>query len=92
MGANKDYTADGGKTWSLIADGTLPGYKSCVQFVPNGSGKEIVAVGFTGISYSQDGGSSWVDLSEEPFYTLRFVNDSTAYAAGRHRIGLLQFK
>ncbi len=92
MLGNKAFTEDGGKTWSLIADGTLPGYKSCVQFVPNGNGKEVVAVGFTGISYSQDGGSSWEDLSEESFYTLRFVNDSTAYAAGKYRIGLLQFK
>ena len=83
---------DGGKTWKLLADGNMPGYKSCVQFIPNGGGKEMVAVGFTGIAYSQDFGDSWVNLSEEPFYTFRFVNDSTAYAAGKHRIGLLSFK
>jgi photosystem II stability/assembly factor-like uncharacterized protein len=92
MTGNKALTRDGGKTWKLLADGNIPGYKSCVQFVTNGGGKEMVAVGFTGIAYSQDFGDSWVNLSEEPFYTLRFVNDSTAYAAGRHRIGLLSFK
>jgi photosystem II stability/assembly factor-like uncharacterized protein len=89
---NKAYTEDGGKTWQLVADGSLPGYKSCVQFVPNGGGKELVAVGFNGISYSQNGGKNWQDLSDESFYTLRFVNDSTAYAAGKYRIALLRFK
>lgn len=92
MTGNKALTKDGGRTWKLLADGNIPGYKSCVQFVPNGGGKEMVAVGLTGIVYSQDFGASWMNLSEEPFYTLRFVNDSTAYAAGRYRIGLLSFK
>ncbi len=92
MTANKALTEDGGKSWKLLADGNLPGYKSCVQFVPNGGGKEMVAVGVTGITYSQDFGASWSNLSEEPFYTLRFVDDSTAYAAGKYRIGLLKFK
>ncbi len=89
---NKIKTADGGKTWQLIADGQEPGYKSCVQFVPNSEGNALVAVGFTGISYSADGGESWKQLSEEPFFTLRFLNDSTAFAAGSKRIAKLDFK
>ncbi|MFS4492175.1 oxidoreductase [Maribacter sp. 2308TA10-17] len=90
--ANKAMTFDGGKTWELIADGKNPQYKSCVQFVPNTSGKEIVALGFTGISYSSDQGNSWKQLSDESFYTIRFLNDSIAYAAGKNRIAKLVFK
>lgn len=90
--ANKIITQDGGKTWDLIADGQDPGYKSCVQFVPNSKGKGLVAVGFTGISYSANGGESWKPMSEEPFYALRFLNDTVAYAAGKHRIARLVFK
>ncbi len=90
--ANKIKTVDGGKTWQLIADGLEPGYKSCLQFVPNSGGKDLVAVGFTGISYSHDGGESWLQLSEASFYTLRFLNDSTAYAAGKNRIAQLVFR
>lgn len=90
--ANKAITEDGGRTWTLIADGKAPGYKSCIQFVPNSDGKEMVALGFTGISYSSDMGNSWQQLSEEPFYTLRFKNDSVAYAAGKNRISKLIFK
>ncbi|MEP3371101.1 MAG: oxidoreductase [Maribacter dokdonensis] len=90
--ANKAITKDGGKTWKLLADGKQPGYKSCVQFVPGSEGEEIVAVGFTGISYSSDMGESWKKLSNESFYTVRFQNDSVAYAAGKNRIAKLVFK
>ncbi|MGB5822338.1 MAG: oxidoreductase [Saonia sp.] len=90
--SNKAITKDGGKTWEVIADGQDPGYKSCIQFIPNSGGEDMVALGFTGISYSKDMGKTWVGLSEESFYTIRFLNDSTAYAAGRNRIAKLSFK
>ncbi len=89
---NKAITIDGGKTWKLLADGKEPGYKSCVQFVPNSNGNGIVAIGFTGISYSSDRGEHWKNISKESFYTLRFVNDTIAYAAGNNRIAKLNFK
>ncbi|ASV31881.1 WD40/YVTN/BNR-like repeat-containing protein [Maribacter cobaltidurans] len=89
---NKMKTVNGGAAWSLIADGENPGYRSCIQFVPNSKGKGIVAVGFTGISYSSDGGVHWQQLSDEGFYTFRFLNDSIAFAAGKNRISKLTFK
>jgi photosystem II stability/assembly factor-like uncharacterized protein len=90
--ANKAITKDGGQTWNLIADGQNPEYKSCVQFVPNSEGKEIIALGFTGISYSNDTGETWKELSKESFYTIQFLNDSIAYAAGKNRIAKLTFR
>lgn len=90
--ANKAITTDGGKTWRLIAEGKDPGYKSSVRYVPGGGGKEIVAVGFSGISYSADAGENWKELSPEGFYTIRFLNDSTAYAAGKNRLARLKFR
>ena len=90
--ANKAITTDGGKTWQLIADGKDPGYKSSVRYVPGGKANEIVSVGFTGISYSNNKGETWQQLSEEGFFTLRFLNDSTAYAAGKNRIAKLKFQ
>lgn len=89
---NKAITIDGGNTWKIVASGQEPGFKSCVQFVPNSQGKEIVSIGFTGISYSNDMGESWKKLSKESFYTLRFVSDTVAYAAGKNRIAKLSFK
>ncbi len=89
---NKALTQDGGRTWKLIADGNFPGYTSCVRFVPGSAGEQLVAVSYSGISYSANGGESWVELSKEPFYTLRFVNDTLAYGAGKHRISKLHFQ
>ncbi|NQY05040.1 MAG: oxidoreductase [Flavobacteriaceae bacterium] len=90
--ANKAITNDGGKTWQLIADGQEPDYRSCVQYIPNGKGNELVAVGFRGISYSNDFGKTWKKLSEESFFTIRFLDASTAYAAGKGRVSKLIFK
>ncbi|GAA4276132.1 WD40/YVTN/BNR-like repeat-containing protein [Aquimarina mytili] len=90
--ANKAITTDGGKTWKLISNGIGPGYKSCIRYVPKSGGKELVCVGFTGISISNDFGQHWKELSKEGFYTLRFVNDSTAVAAGKGRIAKIIFK
>lgn len=90
--ANKIKTIDGGKTWKLVAQNQNPGYRSCVQYIPGSEGKELVAVGFKGIDFSNDAGESWKHISDESFYTVRFLNDSTAYAAGRERISKLTFR
>ncbi|SDH26181.1 WD40/YVTN/BNR-like repeat-containing protein [Winogradskyella thalassocola] len=89
---NKIRTSDGGKTWQVVANGKGPGYRSCVQYVPNSNAIELVAVGFKGIDYSNDAGSTWSHLSDEGFYTIRFLNDSVAYAAGKGRISKLTFR
>ncbi len=89
---NKIMTQDGGKTWKVVGKNQNPGYRSCVQYMPNGEGKELVVVGFKGIDFSSDSGYTWKHLSDEGFYTIRFLNDSIAYAAGKGRISKLIFK
>jgi photosystem II stability/assembly factor-like uncharacterized protein len=89
---NKLATQDGGKTWSFEASGEFPGYMSCVRYVPGRAGRDLVAVGFTGIAYSADLGVSWQPLSDTGFYSLRFVDDSTAVASGRGTIARLRFR
>ena len=39
-----------------------------------------------------DIGKTWKRLSDESFYTIRFLNDSIAYAAGKNRIAKLTFR
>ena len=46
--ANKIATADGGETWELLTPGAGPGYRSCVQYVPNTDCQSIWAVGIPG--------------------------------------------
>ena len=90
---NKAITFDGGKTWKLIGNGKGFGYTSCVQFVPNSDGNEIVSVGGTGIHYSSDRGKNWKLLNEtKDLYTIRFQNDTIAYAAGKNKIVKMTFK
>lgn len=90
--ANKIKTEDGGKTWQVVGKNKSPGYRSCVQYIPNSNAKSLVAIGFKGINITNDSGETWQYLSNEGFYTLRFVNDSVAYAAGNGRIAKLQFR
>ncbi|TJY36153.1 WD40/YVTN/BNR-like repeat-containing protein [Pontimicrobium aquaticum] len=89
---NKAKTIDGGKTWKLVADGQTPNYRSCVQYIPNRNGQELVAVGFKGIDYSNDGGETWKTISDEGFFTIRFIDETTAYAAGSGRISKITLK
>ena len=86
---NKAITSDGGETWTLVANGENPNYKSCVQYVPNTEGKEIFAVGKTGISYSNNGGLNWNEVNNGSYYSIQFVDKNTAWLTGNTKIGKL---
>jgi photosystem II stability/assembly factor-like uncharacterized protein len=90
--ANKAMTIDGGKTWNLIAEGQNPNYKSCIQYVPNTNGKEIFAVGKTGVSFSNDAGNSWREISKEAYYSIQFANENIAWLSGNQKIGKISLK
>ena len=87
--ANKAITKDGGKTWTLVSDNKNPNYKSCIQYVPNTNGNEIFAVGKTGISFSNDAGNTWKDVSKDAYYAIQFVDKNTAWLSGNNKIGKL---
>jgi photosystem II stability/assembly factor-like uncharacterized protein len=90
---NKAITTDGGKTWKLIGENTGFGYASCVQFVPKSNGKGIVSVGASGLQYSADGGNTWKQFLTDPsLYTIRFLDEDTAFAAGKNKIIKIEFK
>ena len=90
--ANKAITSDGGKTWAIVADNQNPNYKSCVQYVPNTNGKEIFAVGKTGVSFSNDGGHNWKEVSKGSYYAIQFVDKNTAWLSGNEKVGKLNLK
>ena len=90
--SNKAVTKDGGRTWQLISDGQGPGYRSCVQYVTGSKGKELIAVGPLGISYSRDGGANWQQIDQLDFYTVRLVNGArVAWLAGKNKIAKMQW-
>jgi photosystem II stability/assembly factor-like uncharacterized protein len=89
---NKAITNDGGKTWKLVADGQIPSYISCVQYVPKTQGKEVFAVSTEGIYFSNDKGNSWVKVSNEGYYTIKFVDKNMAWLAGNGKIAKMILK
>jgi len=88
--ANKAIATDGGKTWTLVADNENPNYKSCVQYVPNTNGQEVFAVGKTGISFSNNGGITWKEVSKDAYYAIQFLDKNTAWLSGHEKVGKLK--
>ena len=84
--SSKAVTADGGQTWTLVADDQLPGYISCVQFIPNGKGKRVMAVSTEGMYISQDKAKTWKKIEEKGYYSLRFINEETAWLSTHEEI------
>jgi len=88
---NKAITTDGGKTWQLVAQGKDPNYRSCVQYIPNTQGQELIAVGVMGISFSNDSGHTWKKISDASYFTIQFIDKNTAWLGGHQKMGLMQF-
>lgn len=90
---NKALTINGGKTWTLVSENKGFGYSSCVQFVPNSGGKQLVTLGYSGLNYSSDNGTTWKQLlKDKDLHTIRFLDNSTAIAAGKNKIVKVIFK
>jgi len=90
---NKALTINGGKTWTLVSENSGFGYSSCVQFVPNSGGKQLVALGYSGLNYSSDNGTTWKQLlNDKDLHTIRFIDNNTAIAAGKNKIVKVLFK
>ncbi len=76
---SKAITLDGGQTWALTATDQIPGYISCVQFVPGKSGKQVLAVSTEGIYFSNDSAKTWIKVENKGYYSLRFTDHKTAW-------------
>jgi photosystem II stability/assembly factor-like uncharacterized protein len=90
--ANKAITFDGGQSWKLVGINQGFGYASCVQFVPNTNGKNILSAGTTGIYSSTNQGENWNKLSDDKdLFTLRFQDSNTAFLAGKNKLVRMKF-
>jgi hypothetical protein len=53
-------------------------------YIPNSDGKSLVSVGVSGLYYSYDSGNSWKQLAtDSSLFTIRFIDNQTAIAAGK---------
>ncbi len=69
---NAAVTSDGGKTWTLITEHGLRGFRSVVKHVP-GSRATFLAVGPLGADLSTDDGHTWVAVDGPGFDTFSFA-------------------
>ncbi len=60
--ANVAITSDGGRTWTLVKEQGLSGFRSAVKYVP-GTRRSLITVGPQGADTSADDGRSWTPLA-----------------------------
>jgi photosystem II stability/assembly factor-like uncharacterized protein len=68
---NAAITDDGGRTWTLIREHGLGGFRSLVAYVP-GAERTLIAVGPQGADWSTDDGRTWSRLEGPGFHTFGF--------------------
>lgn len=82
---NVAITQDGGKTWQLVREHGLSGYRSSVKYLPGRPGT-LIAVGPSGADLSTDDGKSWQPLAmseQSPgFDALTVSSDGNVWASG----------
>ena len=94
---NLAITSDGGKTWTLVKEKGLSGFRSVVKHVP-GTKSTFVAVGPQGADISEDDGNTWtpIDMTAPVvgFHTLSFApGKKIAWGAGsRGAVGKLEIR
>ena len=88
--ATKALTKNGGKTWKLIDNNSIPGYISCVKYVPETKGKKLVAVSTEGIFYSSNEGVKWEKISDAGFYSISFIDKNSAWLSGHEKIARIR--
>jgi len=68
---NVAVTSDGGRTWTLIKEHALSGFRSVAAYVP-GAKTSLMAVGPQGADWSIDDGHTWTPIEGPGFHTFSF--------------------
>jgi len=83
---NASVTADGGRTWTAVADRRPGGFREAVAFVPGARPPIAVTAGPSGSDLSLDLGKSWAPIAGPAgFHSLSFAKKGkAAWAVGRN--------
>ncbi len=68
---NVAITSDGGRTWTLVKEHALSGFRSVVAYVPH-TKAALIAVGPQGVDWSIDDGRTWTPIDGPGFHTFSF--------------------
>ena len=83
---SKAISRDGGLTWKLTGTDDVPGFISCVQFVPGKSGNQMMAVSTEGTFFTDDMAKTWIKIENKGYYSLRFADEKTVWFSGNQEI------
>jgi photosystem II stability/assembly factor-like uncharacterized protein len=88
---NVAITADGGRTWTLVRERGLSGFRSVAAYVP-GTKASLIAVGPLGADWSDDDGRTWSKVDGPGFHTFSFSKSGRVGwgAGGRGAIAQLR--
>ena len=79
---NLAVTDDGGRTWTLVREHALSGFRSVVAYVP-GTKASLIAVGPQGADWSDDDGRTWTAIEGPGFHTFSFAKSgAVGWGAG----------
>ncbi len=79
---NLAVTSDGGRTWTLVKERGLSGFRSVVAYVP-GTKMSVIAVGPQGSDWSKDVGRTWTPIEGTGFHAFSFSKSGRAgFGAG----------
>jgi photosystem II stability/assembly factor-like uncharacterized protein len=90
---NLAITSDGGRTWTLVKERGLSGFRSVVTYVP-GTKMSLIAVGPQGADRSDDDGRTWTPIAGGGFHTFSVSKSGRVGfgAGGKGTIGTLDIK
>jgi photosystem II stability/assembly factor-like uncharacterized protein len=88
---NVAVTNDGGRTWTLVKEHALSGFRSVVAYVP-GTKTTLIAVGPQGADWSTDDGRTWTPIDGPGFHTFSFSRSGAVGWGAGGRGSLARFE
>lgn len=79
---NIAVTTDGGRTWKLVKNSPLGGFRSAVAYIPGAASSTLVAVGPSGSDHSSDNGRTWKSWSAPGYHAVSFAGPMAGWAVG----------
>jgi len=79
---NVVVTGDGGITWSVAGRPAMPGPVYGSARVETARGPAVVAVGPRGMSWSGDGGGTWMSADTLTYWAVAFADAGSGWAVG----------
>lgn len=83
------YTENGGRSWQLINDSGIGGYKSAVTHLPES--QNWISTGPSGVYYSSNNGKGWQQVDSTGYHAVQVKGQIGWLSGGNGRIAKISF-